>query len=46
MNLFWIIFGVVLAVIMMVLVINPPEAWIKRVFHGKSANQAEVKRKE
>ncbi len=40
MDLFWIILGIVFVVLMMVFVINPPEAWIKKVFHRKPNDQA------
>lgn len=32
-NLLLIILGLVVIVLMMAFIINPPEAWIKRVFH-------------
>ena len=30
-----IVFGLVIVIAMMVFVINPPEAWIKKYFHRK-----------
>ena len=30
-----IVFGLVVVIAMMVFVINPPEAWIKKYFHRK-----------
>jgi regulator of protease activity HflC (stomatin/prohibitin superfamily) len=37
-DLIIIVLGVLLVVAMMVFVINPPEAWIKRVFHRDGRN--------
>jgi len=30
-----IVFGLVIVIAMMIFVINPPEAWIKKYFHRK-----------
>jgi len=30
-----IVFGLIVVIAMMIFVLNPPEAWIKRVFHRK-----------
>ena len=40
--LFWELlvgFGVVFLIAVMVLLLNPPEAWVKRVFHRKDKKQ-------
>ncbi len=39
MLLFLIILGMLFVVLSMVFVINPPEAWIKRVFHQNGKDQ-------
>ena len=30
-----IVFGLVIVIAMMILVLNPPEAWVKKYFHRK-----------
>jgi hypothetical protein len=38
-----VVFCLVLVILIMVLFINPPEAWIKRVFHGETDSRSSVK---
>jgi hypothetical protein len=41
-----VVFCLVLLILIMVFFINPPEAWIKRVFHGKTGSQAGAKSRQ
>ncbi len=36
MDIALIAFGLIFVILVLVFVINPPEAWVKRVFHGQS----------
>jgi uncharacterized membrane protein len=46
MDIAFVVFCLVLVVLMMAFIINPPEAWIKRVFHGKAVSQANTKSRQ
>jgi len=35
-DIIWVVLGLVFLVVVMALVLNPPEAWVKRAFHGKN----------
>jgi hypothetical protein len=35
-----VVFCLVLLILIMVFFINPPEAWIKKVFHGKKGRNS------
>jgi uncharacterized membrane protein len=34
-NIIWIGLGLIFLIAVMAFVLNPPEAWVKRAFHGK-----------
>ena len=39
-DLVFVILGFLLVIAMMAFVINPPDAWIKRVFYGKQGSES------
>lgn len=39
----FVVFCLVLVILMMAFIFNPPEAWIKRVFHGKTSSGTSMK---
>jgi len=38
-DIVWIVLGLVFLIAVMALVMNPPEAWLKRVFQSKAMNK-------